>query len=130
MKTISETQNKNLNMEVKGDFYKYPDGTDFVVQNGKMTPVDGSGGGVLVITGTYNDGSTTQGTVDKTDAEILEAIAANSTVFLRLSPTEGATLDLLCIGHVAMSGQYGFYFISPAGKSISPVTVTNGTFIA
>ena len=80
MKTISETQNKNLNMEVKGDFYQYPDGTDFVVQNGKMAPTteSSSGGSLFIITGVIE--GTGSGTVNKTNTEISEAFMAGKTI--------------------------------------------------
>lgn len=46
MRTISKKNGKNFDIEVKGNFHKYPDGTIFEVKEGKLHPTENSGGGV------------------------------------------------------------------------------------
>ena len=45
MKTITERDGKNVNMQVVGDLHKYPDGSVHTVKEGKAVWEEGSGGG-------------------------------------------------------------------------------------
>ena len=44
MKTITERDGKNVNMQVVGDLHKYPDGSVHTVKNGKDVWEEGGGG--------------------------------------------------------------------------------------
>ena len=115
MKTISETQNKNLNMEVKGDFYQYPDGTDFVVQDGKMAPTAGpSSGGTLVVHATGEDDGygTIIYTLDKTAGEIIAAARIGHVVCDMYNgfAEPSAVLPLIDAHFDSRGNKYYFYF--------------------
>lgn len=45
MKTITERDGKNVNMQVVGDLHKYPDGSVHTVKEGKAVWEEGSGSG-------------------------------------------------------------------------------------
>ena len=52
MKTITERDGKNVNMQVVGDLHQYPDGSVHTVKNGKDVWEEGGGGGGV---SSYND---------------------------------------------------------------------------
>ena len=54
MRTISKKNGKNFDIEVKGNFHKYPDGTIFEVKEGKLHPTTNPGGGGGGVS-SYND---------------------------------------------------------------------------
>lgn len=54
MRTISKKNGKNFDIEVKGNFHKYPDGTIFEVKQGKLHPTTNPGGGGGGVS-SYND---------------------------------------------------------------------------
>ena len=97
MKTITERDGKNVNMQVVGDLHKYPDGSVHTVKEGKAVWEEGSGGsgggGALVVTvapaeNGANSGGTKKGSggdepiyvADKTVAEIKAGLLAGNVV--------------------------------------------------
>lgn len=89
------------------------------------------GGGLFVVNGTFNEGSQTAGTVDKTDAEIFEAANSGKMVQLSLS-VDGITLVRAITGftYFAVDGStfYTFEFSGINANMIETYIVGSGSF--
>lgn len=110
MKTITEHDGKNVNMQVVGDLHKYPDGSVHTVKNGKDVWEEGSGGdsggsggGVFIVELNLQTGA-----LDKTAREIMDAMP-NKSIVLH-TELEGNMLYSLLSEFELMNGRYKFTF--------------------
>lgn len=124
MKTISERDGKNVNMQVVGDLHQYPDGSVHTVKEGKAVWEEGSGGsggdsdgsgGVFIVNILQNGDD---GFFDKTASEVFAAMRTMSVICITHADDIWMYSSILAAKLDDANTDYTFY-VSKGSRAVS-----------